>query len=190
MRDHDHVTGWFIAAAHLQCNLQRSANYQMPVLFHNFRRYDSHLIVHEFLNIQDRKLKVIGQNMEKYFQLQWGPNIVFRDSLQLFSYSLDSLVKSLAKTERKNFCLLHDTMRNFYPDATNKMVQLVEQKGVFCYDYIDKFERLDETALPPLERFYNRLPSKTAPKRIMRAPKVCGNTLSSSISAITCDFIS
>ena len=48
-------------------------------------------------------------------------------------------------------------MRNFYPDATDEMIQLVEHKGVFYYDYIDKFERLDETALPPREQFYNRL---------------------------------
>ena len=68
--------------SHQQCNLQRSVNYQIPVFFHNFHGYDSHLIVHEFPNIQDRKLKVIGQNMEKYLQVQWGPNIVFRDSLQ------------------------------------------------------------------------------------------------------------
>ena len=68
--DHDHVTCWFIAAAHQQCNLQRSVNYQIPVFFHNFRGYDSHLIVHEFPNIQDRKLKVIGQNMEKYLQVK------------------------------------------------------------------------------------------------------------------------
>ena len=69
VRDHDQVTGWFIAAAHKQCNLQRSVNYQIPVFFHNFRRYDSHMIVHEFPNIQDRKLKVIGQNMETYLQV-------------------------------------------------------------------------------------------------------------------------
>ena len=50
-RDHDHVTGWFIAPAHQPCNLQQSVNYQIPVLFHNFRRYDSYLIVHEFSNI-------------------------------------------------------------------------------------------------------------------------------------------
>ena len=118
-----------------------------PRVFHDFRGYDSHLIVHEFSNIQDRKLKVISQNMKKYLQVQWGPNIVFRDSLQFLTSSLDSLVKSLAKTGRQNFYLLHDTMPNFYPNATDKMVQLVKQKGVFCYDYIDKFERLDETSL-------------------------------------------
>ena len=46
---------------------------------------------------------------------------------------------------------------NFYPDATDELVQLVEQKGFFCYDYIDKFERLDESALPPRDQFYNLL---------------------------------
>ena len=91
--------------------------------------------------------------MEKYLQMQWGLNIVFLDSLQFLTFSLDSLVMSLAKTGRQNFLLLHDTMRNFYPEATDEMVQLVEQKRVFCYDYIDKFERLDETALPPREQF-------------------------------------
>ena len=94
--------------------------------------------------------------MEKYLEMQWCPIIVFRDSLQFLTSSLDFLVKSLVKTGRMNFFLLLDTMRNFYPDATDKMAQLIEQKGVFCYDYIDKFER-HETALPPREQFYNWL---------------------------------
>ena len=43
----------------------------------------------------------MGQNMEKYVQVQWGDNIIFRDSLQLiFFASLDQLVASLAKTGR------------------------------------------------------------------------------------------
>ena len=115
------------------------------------------MIVNEFSNILDRTHNIIGQNIKKYLQVQWGPNIVFRDSLQFLTSSLDFFVESFAKTGRQNFYLLHNTMRNFYPDATNKMVQLVEQKGMFCYDYIDKFKRFDETALPPREQFYNRL---------------------------------
>ena len=70
----------------------RSVNYQIPVFFNNFRDYDSHLIVHEFSNIHDRKLKLISQNMKKYRLVQWGPNIVFRDSQQFLISSLDSLV--------------------------------------------------------------------------------------------------
>ena len=51
-------------------------------------------------------------------------------------------------------------MRHFYPDATDEMIQLVKQKGVFCYDYIDKFERLNKTGLLPCDQFYNRLVSE------------------------------
>ena len=29
VRDHDHMSGWFIAAGHQQCNLQRSVNYKI-----------------------------------------------------------------------------------------------------------------------------------------------------------------
>ena len=48
VRDHDHITGWFISAAHRQCTLERPVSFKIPVFFHNFRGYDAHLIVHEF----------------------------------------------------------------------------------------------------------------------------------------------
>ena len=82
---------------------------------------------------------------------------MFRDFLQFLTYFLDYLVKSLSKIERQNFYFLYNTMQNFYPDALDKIVQLVKQKGVFCYDYIDKFGRLDETAISTQEQCYNRL---------------------------------
>ena len=41
-----------------------------------------------------------------------------------------------------------------YRDAD---VELLEQKGVFCYDYVDSLVRLDEPALPPRETFFNKL---------------------------------
>ena len=41
-----------------------------------------------------------------------------------------------------------------YPEAD---VELLERQGVFCYDYIDSFTRLDEPALPPREAFVNKL---------------------------------
>ena len=70
VRDHDHITGWFIGAAHRQCNLERPVSFKIPVFFHNFRGYDAHLIVHEFGKRPDREIKVIGQNMEKYLQVE------------------------------------------------------------------------------------------------------------------------
>ena len=116
--------------------------------------------MHEFSNFQNKKLKVIAFNIEKYLQIKLGPHIVFRDSLQFLSASLDSLVKSLAKYRRHNFVYLHETIRNFVPDVTDDMLQLVEQTGVFCYEYIDKFERLAETDLSPRAQFFSRLAGK------------------------------
>ena len=70
VRDHDHITGWFIGAAYRQCNLERPVSFKIPVFFHNFRGYDAHHIVHEFGKRPDREIKVIGQNMEKYLQVE------------------------------------------------------------------------------------------------------------------------
>ena len=43
--DHDRVTGFYIGATHDECNRKRRVMYDIPVFFHNFRGYDSHLIV-------------------------------------------------------------------------------------------------------------------------------------------------
>ena len=115
------------------------------MFFYNFREYDSHLILHEFPNLKDRKPKVIAFYIEKYLQIEWEPNIMFCDSLQLLSALLDSLVKSIAKSGRHNFVHLHEKIQNFVPNVTDEMLKLVEQMEVFCYDYIDKFERHAES---------------------------------------------
>ena len=46
VRSHDHISGNYLGAAHRQCRIERPIKYQIPVLFHNFRGYDLHLIVH------------------------------------------------------------------------------------------------------------------------------------------------
>ena len=103
VRDHDHITGWVIGAAHHQCNLERPVSFKILVFFHNFRGYDAHLIVHEFGKRPYREIKVIGQNMEKYIQVEWGKNMVVRDSLQFLPASMEQLAASLAKVGRGYF---------------------------------------------------------------------------------------
>ena len=114
VRDHDHITGDFLGAAHRQCNLERAVSFQIPVFLHNFRGYDAHLIVHEFGKRSDREIKVIRQNMEKYLQVQWGNHMVFRDSLQFLLASLKQLVASLAKTGREKFINLHKVVSDVF----------------------------------------------------------------------------
>ena len=97
LRVRDHLTGKFRGAAHNRCNLQLRNTYKIPVFFHNFRGYDSHLIVASLNEFPAIECRVIGQGMEKYMSLMWGEHIVFKDSLMFMSSSLESLAANLAK---------------------------------------------------------------------------------------------
>ena len=65
VRDHFHVTGKFRGAAHESCNLNLKLTKKVPVIFHNLKNYDSHLILNE-LDKFDVKVKVIPNGLEKY----------------------------------------------------------------------------------------------------------------------------
>ena len=69
--------------------------------------------------------------MEKYLQIVWGENIVFRDSLQFLFSSLDALSGSLAKSGRENFKHTDQVITSRYANAN---VELLKRKGIFCYD--------------------------------------------------------
>lgn len=43
--------------------------------------YDDQLIVLAFEEYLERIIKVMKQKLEKYFQIQWGINILFRHTL-------------------------------------------------------------------------------------------------------------
>ena len=89
VRDHDHLTGKFRGAAHSKCNLLLRKTVKIPVFFHNFRGYDSHIIVRALERVESIKsIKVIGQGLEKYLVLNLGKYLVFRDAYQFTVTSL------------------------------------------------------------------------------------------------------
>ena len=49
VRDHCHITGKYRGSAHSNCNLKWkiTENIRIPVIFHNLKGYDSHLIMQE-----------------------------------------------------------------------------------------------------------------------------------------------
>ena len=66
VRDHCHVTGKFRGAAHWDCNINFQLTKKVPVIFHNLRGYDNHLIFNE-LDKFDLRISVIPNGLEKHF---------------------------------------------------------------------------------------------------------------------------
>ena len=92
-------------------------------------------------------VKLITLNSEKNLQVQIG-NVVFLDSYQFLSTSLDALVASLAKSGKENF--RHTT--KFVGDQ-----DYLFQKVFFCYNYMTDRSMFGDTVLSPKDEFYNYL---------------------------------
>ena len=67
---------------------------KLPVIFHNLRGYDSHLIFKE-LSKFGCKINVIPNGLEKYMSFSLNNNIVFKGSILFMNSSLDKLAKNL-----------------------------------------------------------------------------------------------
>ena len=65
VRDHCHVTDKCRGAAHKSWNLNFKLTKKVPVIFHNLKNDDSHLIFNELYKF-DVKIKVIPNGLGKY----------------------------------------------------------------------------------------------------------------------------
>ena len=65
VRDHCHVTGKYRGSAHNVCNRSYRLTNKSPVIFHNLRGYDLHLIMQEIGKF-NKGINVIPNSMEKY----------------------------------------------------------------------------------------------------------------------------
>ena len=79
VRDHDHRTGKFRGAAHNKCNINYFSNRYLPVVFHNLRGYDSHVIIKKAYDIAEMRLfehkpqfKVIPNSTEMFMSFDIG----------------------------------------------------------------------------------------------------------------------
>ena len=47
VKDHCHITGKYRGSAQKDCNINLKLNHKIPIVFHNLKNYDSHLIMKE-----------------------------------------------------------------------------------------------------------------------------------------------
>ncbi len=153
VRDHDHLTGKFRGAAHNFCNLRYRKQFKIPVLFHNLKNYDSHLIVKAMERFPKYAINPIAQGLEKYLIIGWGKHLVFKDSLQFMATSLENLGANLLTKGREHFVHLH---REFLNESPERM-DLILRKGVYPYDFMRNWSRLKLRVLPSRQHFFNNL---------------------------------
>ena len=95
VRDHCHISGKYRGSSHWSCNINLIISKKLPVIFHNLRGCDGHLIFKE-LSKFDSKISVIPNGLEKYMSFTLNKNIVFIDSMLFLNSSLDKLAKNLS----------------------------------------------------------------------------------------------
>jgi hypothetical protein len=77
-------------------------SYRVPVIFHNLKGYDSHLIIKAFNN-KNFSISCIPTTTEKYLSFTISGKIQFIDSMSFIDSSLDNLVKALPEHKFKHF---------------------------------------------------------------------------------------
>lgn len=89
------------------------------------------------------------------------------DSFKFMTSSLDKLSSNLRK---------HKITACHYE---GKQLDLIKRKGVHPYNYVDSFNRLNVTSLPPMEEFYSKLYAKHNERRLSAYIEHMGKGLTS-----------
>ena len=150
VRDHDHITGEFISAAHNACNLARREPLKIITFAHNFSGYDSHLIVKELGKFSHRmtNLGAIPLNTQKFKILRFN-NIIMLDSIAFLPDSLEKLVGTLTASNHA-----FPFMSRRWPRKEQRDVLL--RKGIYPYGFATSIGRLKTTLeLPEKSMFFN-----------------------------------
>ncbi|GBC54019.2 hypothetical protein GLOIN_2v1820840 [Rhizophagus irregularis DAOM 181602=DAOM 197198] len=165
--DHCHITGKFRGAAHNACNLKlqiEAWKTPIPVVFHNFCGYDSHLVCESVgRSIGAHQIKVIAETFERYKSMKVG-QFKYIDSMQFMASSLANLAKNLGTDKPL-------TKRHF-KNFSSEHIDLITRKGVYPYKYIDSHDRFKETELPSIHDFHSTLGGKITQDNYKHAQKV------------------
>ena len=149
VRDDCHITGKFRGSAHWDGNINFQLSKKIPVIFHNLKGYESHLIFSE-LHKFNLKVDVIPNGLGKYMAFFLGRDLVFIDSMQFMNFSLDKLAKNLVE------------------EFGTENLELLKQKGAYPYGYMNSFKRFNEDKLCARKYFY----SSTKDKKVSEDGKI------------------
>ena len=161
--DHCHHSGAYRGACHSKCNLDIRNNYILPVVFHNLRGYDGHLIIKEAKQ-KGFNVRVIANTSEKYMNIRIG-KLNFIDSLQFMDASLDELTKNLYEADPRRFRFSKQYITELHTECHSELpldefTTMMLRKGVYPYSHIKSNAVFKETEFPPPEAFTDFLTQK------------------------------
>ena len=133
-------------------------------MFHNLSGYDAHLFIRE-LGGHASDMDLIAKNKEDYISFSFKVlvdsyinkngeekdkliELRFIDILKFMSSSLYALTKNLVRGGKKLFG---------FEDYSELQYDLLTIKGVYPYEYINSWDRFNETQLPPIDAFCSNL---------------------------------
>ena len=140
-------------------------------MFHNLNGYDAHLFIKELeRRFNKNDIGVIVENKEKHISFNVKINVKlagvkykdgtqvckniqlrFIDSCRFMALGLGKLASNLDDDQCKN-------LREFYKEE--EAFKLMRHKGVYPDEYMDGWEKFEETSLLPKDAFYSRLNMK------------------------------
>ena len=112
-------------------------------------RYDMQIFFKTLIQ-SSAKVTLVPETIEKFKSVA-TEHLIFIDSFNFLSSSLEKLVESTKKEDKDAFIQL----KKHFPN--DKQFDLVLRKGVYFYDYASSFEVFQQTSLPDKQDFYNKL---------------------------------
>ncbi|CAH1101901.1 unnamed protein product [Psylliodes chrysocephalus] len=171
VRDHIHylATNNFRGSSHEGCNINYQDSHVVSIVFHNLSGYDAHFVITDIATRIKGDIDLLPITKEKYISFtkhieEYPIQFRFIDSFRFMASSLDKLASYLEE---------FPNLKIQFWELSEEQLNLLTKKGVMPYDYIDSFERFEETCLPPIELFYNKLDDKPCPHRLyLRAQEI------------------
>ena len=157
VRHYCKMTGRYLGAAHQICidyvnkvNLHKF----IPILYHNFSKYDNHMFFNELINskVEKNNLSVIPRTNEEYMSVNYGC-IKFLDSMRFQTDSLEKLTESL-----KNDDYIH--LKKHFPNHW----MLLKNKLAYPYEFyktLEDYERpIKELLQAGKEAYFSKTKNK------------------------------
>ena len=177
VRDHCHYTGKFRGAAHSICNLRYKVPKKISVVFHNGstvpikKEHDNvktstyKLKFIDSYRLMQSKLSDLVDNLSGIYLKEWKSCMErknIKSECDFIGFKKNRLNYRCKECGKRCSKLINEAIKNFpityqfCKGDLNKFVLLL-RKSVYPYEYMNIWEKFDETLIPPKEAYYSKL---------------------------------